>query len=175
MIPQGSVLIAGLKDYRIDRQGRVWSCLKPGGAFGGVKRTGKWKQITIYFGKTGHDYGRVNIQGTPRLVHRLVLAAFVGPCPKGMEARHFPDRSRRNNKVSNLKYGTRLQNIHDRIFHGTDNRGSRSGTAKLTWKQVNEIRELHNRGELQKDIAIKYGVSGVWGIVHDLSWKKEWR
>ena len=26
-----------------------------------------------------------------KYIHRLVLEAFVGPCPEGMEARHFPD------------------------------------------------------------------------------------
>lgn len=40
----------------------------------------------------------------PHLVHRLVLAAFVGPCPDGMEVRHL-DGDPANNSLGNLAYG----------------------------------------------------------------------
>ena len=43
-------------------------------------------------------------------VHTLVLNAFVGPRPDDMEARHFPDRDRSNNKLSNLRWGTKVEN-----------------------------------------------------------------
>ena len=36
-------------------------------------------------------------------IPRLVLLAFVGPCPEGMECCHFPDRDVRNNKLNNLR------------------------------------------------------------------------
>jgi hypothetical protein len=54
-------------------------------------------------------------------VHRLVLEAFVGPCPEGKEARHFPDRDPRNNRLDNLSWATRTTNQRDRDFHGTSN------------------------------------------------------
>ena len=43
-------------------------------------------------------------------VHRLVLFAFVGPPPAGMEAAHFPDSDRQNNHVDNLQWRTRDEN-----------------------------------------------------------------
>lgn len=52
-------------------------------------------------------------------IHRLVLAAFVGPCPDGMEVRHL-DGDRGNNVLSNLAYGTRSENSRDKRSHGTD-------------------------------------------------------
>lgn len=57
------------------------------------------------------------------LVHRLVLEAFIGPCPAGMECRHFPDRNPENNNLENLSWGTREQNQADRVFHNTSNLG----------------------------------------------------
>lgn len=36
-------------------------------------------------------------------VHRLVLEAFVGPCPEGCEADHI-DRDKSNNKLENLRW-----------------------------------------------------------------------
>jgi hypothetical protein len=51
-------------------------------------------------------------------VHRLVLAAFVGPCPDGMECRHL-DGNPANNRIENLCWGTRAENNADRVRHGT--------------------------------------------------------
>lgn len=50
-------------------------------------------------------------------VHRLVMSAFVGPCPAGKEVLHG-DGSRTNNWLSNLRYGTRSENAIDVFKHG---------------------------------------------------------
>jgi len=49
-----------------------------------------------------------------RTVHSLVLDAFVGPCPPGMEARHADDNPT-NNDIGNLSWGTRGDNSRDSI------------------------------------------------------------
>jgi hypothetical protein len=46
-------------------------------------------------------------------VHRLVLLAFVGPCPDGMEACHGP-QGRGVNHLSELRWGTKLENEQDK-------------------------------------------------------------
>jgi HNH endonuclease/NUMOD4 motif len=51
-------------------------------------------------------------------VHRLVLEAFAGPCPEGMEALHR-DGVREHVTLSNLRWGTHLENVADRANHGT--------------------------------------------------------
>jgi hypothetical protein len=76
-------------------------------------------------GKTTRLAVRLSRDGVKRLygVHRLVLVAFVGPCPPGMQGRHFPDPDPANNRLENLSWATPLVNQRDRDIHGTHNRG----------------------------------------------------
>ena len=46
-------------------------------------------------------------------VHRLVAAAFFGPCPAGHEVDHI-DGNRANNRTDNLEYATHLENMRRR-------------------------------------------------------------
>lgn len=75
-------------------------------------------------------------------VHRLVLSAFVGPCPPRHEGAHW-DRDPSNNHLSNLRWATKSQNYDDRRRHGTDNAGARHGIAvDLTKEDIVVIRRL---------------------------------
>ena len=49
-----------------------------------------------------------------QFVHRLVLLAFVGPCPEGMEVCHN-DSDPTNNRLDNLRYDTRSGNKIDSV------------------------------------------------------------
>lgn len=60
-----------------------------------------------------------------RLVHRLVLMSFIGPAPLGMEACHNNGVSG-DNRLSNLRWGTHLDNIKDKFLHGTDHNSTKS-------------------------------------------------
>lgn len=51
-------------------------------------------------------------------VHALVLSAFVGPRPTGMEACHG-DGDGLNNRLGNLRWDTHAENVKDSIKHGT--------------------------------------------------------
>lgn len=53
----------------------------------------------------------------PRLIHRLILEAFVGPCPEGMEGCHWDDNPA-NNALSNLRWGTDSDNSFDSVRNG---------------------------------------------------------
>jgi hypothetical protein len=50
-------------------------------------------------------------------VHRVVVAAFLGPRPAGLVTRHL-DGDKHNNAVSNLVFGTGSENTHDSVAHG---------------------------------------------------------
>lgn len=63
-------------------------------------------------------------------VHRLVLMAFVGPCPEDMEACHFPDRDPGNNRLGNLRWGTKKDNAADMLLHGTSCKGRKMSSAR---------------------------------------------
>ena len=56
----------------------------------------------------GHD-----AVGSP--VHQLVMLTFVGPVPDGMEILHINGKPT-DNRLSNLRYGTRTENILD-VYH----------------------------------------------------------
>ena len=51
-------------------------------------------------------------------VHRLVLEAFVGPCPPGMEACHYNDIGD-DNRLSNLRWDTHAANRADAKRNGS--------------------------------------------------------
>lgn len=57
-------------------------------------------------------------------IHALVLEAFVGPRPDGLDIRHL-DGDPLNNHLSNLAYGTRTENMQDTLIHGTHNNASK--------------------------------------------------
>ncbi|WP_375545838.1 NUMOD4 motif-containing HNH endonuclease [Dietzia cinnamea] len=76
---------------------------------------------------SGHLYVHLhqNGHGATYQVHRLVMAAFVSPCPEGMEVRHL-NGDPTDNRVENLAYGTRAENIRDQVTHGVHNKASLS-------------------------------------------------
>ncbi len=85
-------------------------------------RVGRWHLLRQHETKLG--YKRVSLRDgagrrTVRLVHQLVLEAFVGPAD-GRFALHN-DGNQRNNRLSNLRYGTQSDNMKDAIKHGTHN------------------------------------------------------
>lgn len=90
-------------------------------------------------------------------VHHAVLLAFVGPRPEGAEARHLDDNPS-NNTVGNLAWGTRVENVADKMRNGGQQRGEQSGTAKLTEQQVRDIRSRVATTSLRA-LAREFGVS----------------
>lgn len=59
-----------------------------------------------------------------RFVHRLMLEAFVGPCPDGHIACHR-DGDPGNNVLTNLYWATYTQNRLDTVRHGVDHMARR--------------------------------------------------
>jgi hypothetical protein len=105
-------------------------------------------------------------------VHRLVLAAFVGPCPDNQEVRHLDGRAG-NNRLSNLAYGTPAQNSADKLLHGTARLGESHQQAKLSSLQVRYILSQLREGCRQKDLALFYGVTraAIGSIKRGGSWR----
>ena len=68
-------------------------------------------------GKTETGYMRLTIRldkhGQGMLVHRLVLEAFVGPCPEDLECNH-KNQERDDNVLTNLEWITRTENLKHR-------------------------------------------------------------
>lgn len=105
---------------------------------------------------TGHI--RVTLHGVRgrhrELVHRLVLATFVGPPPgESSQARHL-DGNASNNYVGNLCWGSQSDNWGDSKRHGTHRRYS-----KLSSDDVCVIRSRWSNGESFASIARDFPVS----------------
>lgn len=98
-------------------------------------------------------------------VHRLVLEAFVGPCPDGLESLHG-DGDHTNNRLGNLRWGTRVQNREEQRRHGRPF----GGPKKLTTEIVAQIRA--DTGTTRA-LGAKYGVSCV--MIHNIRSGKAWR
>lgn len=129
--------------YRVSNMSRLYSTknniiLKPG------------------VGGKGYHYVTLYGNGSSRgfAVHRLVLIAFVGPCPEGVEACHY-DNNKINNKLENLRWDTPINNkkLDIRGPHYCIPIGERVGSAKLTEKEVREIRRLGKMGMKHSEIS----------------------
>ncbi len=111
--------------YRVSDRGRVISLDRV------IIRNGSLAHLRPKFLKLGHlpKSGRPYVflckggEKNLRLIHRLVLEAFVGPRPEGMECCHFPDRDPHNNRLENLRWDTPRANRADSEKHGTADRG----------------------------------------------------
>lgn len=85
-------------------------------------------------------------------VHRLVLEAFVEPCPNGKQVAHG-DGNPGNNRLENLRWSTAKENIADRTAHGRTAVGDNNGSAKLDKHTVKTIKKLKGIGLSAYEIA----------------------
>lgn len=107
-----------------------------------------------------------------KFLHLLVMEAFVGPCPTGLETCH-EDGNSLNCMRSNLVYGTHSRNMLDKARHGTSSRGEANIRAKLTSVQVAEIRSRFRQGEPAKAVQAAYPIalSGLYKIKYRETWR----
>lgn len=132
---------------------------------------GRYGHLVVKLYKTGKGPKEAKEYG----VGPLVLTAFVGPCPEGIQCRHL-DGNPQNNHLDNLRWGTQQENMDDRERHGRHHRGSKSVKAKLTEEDIPNIRKLLKKyqgvwGGMSK-IARKYGVHAatIRDIRDGLTW-----
>lgn len=107
---------------------------------------------------SGHLY--VMIRRRKLYVHHAVLFGFVGYGEPGQECRHL-DGDPTNNRVGNLKWGTRVENCADKRRHGHEPRGPERWCAKLTQDQRDSIIGLYSvvGGFSARRLASMFGVS----------------
>jgi len=159
--------------YVAGDDGSIWSCLKRGGRIWTL--TDNWRQRKLTLDYRGYLVLSMRRQGCKRSFvmqsHRLVLEAFAGPCPEGMECCHY-DGNRTNNKLTNLRWDTRKGNRQDAIRHGTLVRGVKTKHALLNDDAVRDIRLRYADGETSRSIAESYGVavSTIKGVVSRRKW-----
>jgi hypothetical protein len=159
--------------YRFGADGSIWSRWRSGG-FSNRTPTYPWREIKPSIGKRGYPRANLRIEGNVKLVyfHTMILWAFVGPCPDGMECRHI-DGNPLNNRIDNLVWGTPKENVADQFRHGTHALGAKRQCTKLTEDQVRAIRKAHAAGKRMSVLAREYHVDpwNVNCIVNRRTWK----
>lgn len=178
------VLYEGIPEfprYRVGTNGTVWSYCKS-------KKPGEqWKLLkqSPINPSPGHPYVPVGgaylgvslrkgvgpPKGYAKKVHILVLEAFQGPRPEGLECCHS-DGNSRNNNFWNLRWATRMDNIRDMQRHGTMPRGCRRHGSKLDETSVAELKRLKRSGVKTKPLSERFRVSGttIRAIMRGLKW-----
>ena len=176
----------GFMGYRVGRDGSVWTQIKTKAKSSGrgvePYLSGQWRKLKPIKRnkKRGQDYLVVTLNNRPSKsksvsVHLLVLEAFVGQKPDGMQCLHKNGKAD-DNRLSNLRWGTSAENAEDRKIHGRATEGERHGMAKVTIDIVKEIRETCKPRSKQfgpTALGRKYGLSRyqVWSIWTRRSWK----
>lgn len=169
----------GFPGYRVGDDGSVWSCRHRGGVKGRVGNVtafgSKWRRLKPSRTYAGHLSVLLWGGDCPKrqFIHRLVLLAFVGPCPEGMECCHG-DGDPGNNTPSNLRWDSPKANAADAKRHGRTRHGESHGAAKLTAAQVRAIRDEYAAGSTSiVRLATGYGVTEgtIAHIVHRRKWK----
>lgn len=150
----------GFPGYCVGDDGTVWSCQVTGHSY--PKHVGPWRRLKEGVNRKRYNYLLVAVRDAngkryTRSVHRLVLEAFVGPKPPGMEGCHFPDPDPANNRLSNLRWDTPRANSVDSLVLGRRQSGVRSSVATLDASKIEAIFRLRSEGCSQKEIALKLG------------------
>ena len=173
--------LEGAYGYRVGSDGSVWTLRRRrslGYGRGSTSvMTDVWRPLKQSRDTCGYRVVTILFPFGQRMrkVHRLVCAAFNGPCPDGMQCCHN-DGVKSNNRAGNLRWGTPKENSADRARHGRHRvmRGIDSANAKLTEADVRAIRALAASGTLtQKEIGERFGIvqSAVGNIIHRKRWK----
>jgi hypothetical protein len=105
------------------------------------------RYLTVSLHKSGKQFTRA--------VHRLVLEAFRGPRPPGMETRHLNGNGH-DARLLNLEWSTHRANNNDKEAHGTWQTGEQHGQAKLSAAGVALMRHL------RREHAVSYAELSEW-------------
>lgn len=160
--------------YRVSTKGRVRSVNRKIIRTKGGPAFIQGRLLKYHTDRDGYRFVRLSKNNNKRSysVHYLVLITFVGLCPKDKQCRHL-NGNPGDNRLTNVKWGTVSRNARDRERHGTDLKGERNPSAKLSENEIRTIRRIYKTGKYsQNRIAEMFGVYQT-GISHIVT-RKVW-
>lgn len=159
--------IPGFSKYEISEYGRIRS-------FHGRKN----EKFKILKGSKDKDgYRRVSIVSDSGKMHsfkfyEMVAKLWIGERPKNLVITHL-DGNKLNDHYSNLAYRSQLENIRDKIKHGTQTIGENHPNAKLTNSEVSHIKNLISLGHTNTELSKEFNIAAeqISAIRHNKTWK----
>lgn len=157
--------------YRVGSDGTIWS-----------RRGQRWRTFRKNWrllSPKKDARGRVRVQlyvadhqrPVTRFLHRLILIAFVGPCPDGMVCCHANDDAG-DNRLDNLRWDTPKANSADALKNGRLRLGPSHHFARLTETQVRGLRLAARQGASASALAMVSGLSdtAVRNVIRGKAW-----
>ena len=151
--------VRGCAGYEVSSEGRVRSLDRTDAR--GRRRNGK--VLRPFPDRLG--YLHVEIRGKSLLVHRLVLSAFR-PVVERAEVRH-ENGQRSDNRLCNLSWGTRSDNMNDAARHGTLH------FARMNGVHAERVKDLLACGAKDAELSSWLGISAQ--VARQIRTGQSWR
>lgn len=167
--------------YQVSNMGRVKSLDRLVEYKNGKNVPKKGRFLKPDIGKS--NYGRVTLRDGEKsnrsFVHRLVALEFLGnpfegKVLKGKTEVNHMDGNTFNNKLTNLEWVTKEENMLHARENGFTAHGSINGRAILDDRDISVVRRLYDKGVTQQVLSEAYGVSraNISNIVNVKTWKR---
>jgi len=121
---------------------------------------------------TADGYGRMRVNGSMVMVHRIAYELAFGGIPTGLMVCHRCDvRSCCN--PEHLFLGTNAENMRDMVAKNRQSSGKHRPDAKLDEGKVTRMRSQRAKGQTIRSLAAEFGVkkSTVEQVVNFKRWK----
>lgn len=155
--------IPGYEDfYRASTLGRI--------------KSARWNVVMqpAFTKRTGYYHISLSVNGIVKthLIHRLVCMTFH-PNPENKPWVNHIDGNKLNNAANNVEWNFPKEDAKNRQDRGVVARGEKHGRAKVTKKQVTEIRKLKGKFSY-RIIGEKFNISrySVYLIFKNVNWKQ---
>lgn len=147
--------IPGYPGYYLSRKGNLWRFKK-----------GEWVKVKRYISPKGyphvHLYNTKTKRSDIKRLNRLVATLYI-PNPNNLPVVMHLDNNPKNNRVSNIKWGTYKENTRQMMREG---RNKGQFTPKLSREQLNEIVRLYDSGKFTlKELSLKFNCKNMSRIV----------
>lgn len=157
--------------YSVSNLGRLRSEVTRRGTVAG-------KIKNAFTGHAGYVLASLSLHGVDHRVgmHQLVAGAFI-PNPEGKRCVNHRNGNRADNRVENLQWTTHKENSQHAMdelgWKEKRRRGESHPKAKVTEEKVLAIRARYAAGEMQKDLAVEFGInaSTASSIISGRYWK----
>jgi len=148
------------------------------------EKVDKTADCWVWTASCASGYGRIcrgGHSGPQVQSHRLSWEIHNGPIPEGLQVLHHCD-NKKCVRPDHLFLGSQLDNMRDMIFkgrhcHGEARsklvRGEQSGNAKLTERQVQDMKSYLSQGVLPYILAKYFQVN--WRTISAIKCDKSWR